>query len=155
MAVFASSNSKPARGSPAQGFTLLEVLVAFVILVVAMAAFMRLFSGGLGGIESSRRHAMASLIARSVLERIGVELPVTATEYSGDAGGEFVWRADLRPFDAARPVAAGGAALYVPYEVTVAVAWRDRPMVVLKTLRLAATSGATEAGSGKTAEPTP
>lgn len=142
-----ASSSRGPSGSAPRGFTLLEVLVAFAILVVALGAMMRVFAGGLGSLDASRHHAVAALVARSVIDRLGVEFPLTAGRLSGDAGGDYRWHAEVRPSDAARPVAAGGV-LYAPYEVTVAVAWRDRPLTDVTTLRFAATSDAADAGSG-------
>ena len=140
----ASSSRNPASGSAAGGFTLLEVLIAFAILVVCLGVLMRVFAGGLGSLDSSRHHATAVLVARSVMERIGIEFPLAAGRFSGDAGGEYRWQAEVRRSDIAEAVAAGGAD-YAPYDVTVAVAWRDRPLVSLKTLRLGATSDAANA----------
>jgi len=152
--VCASLNRNPAPASRVSGFTLLEVLVAFAILAISMAAFMHLFSGGLDRIDSSRRHAMASLIARSVLERVGPEFPLAAGEFAGDGGDGLVWRAAARPSDTVKPVSAGDAGLYVPYDVTVAVLWRDRPLVALETLRYALLPATANAGSGG-GEPAP
>lgn len=152
--MYASSSETRVSGWAPRGFTLLEVLVAFAILVVCLGALMRVFAGGLGSLDSSRRHATAILVARSVVERIGIEFPLAAGRLSGDAGGEYRWQAEVRRSDLSEAVAAGGA-LYAPYEVTVAVAWRDRPLVALKTLRLATTSDAANAAFGATEERVP
>ena len=143
LAVCALSNRRRPKGSEAQGFTLIEVLVAFAILAVSLAALMRVLTGGLGSLESAQRHATATLLARSVIERIGVEFPLAEGDFSGDAAGDFTWRAELRQTDAIKSVAGGNAVLYQPYEITVAVSWHKRPLLALHTLRFAARSDAT------------
>jgi hypothetical protein len=128
------------------------VLIAFAILAVSLAALVRVFSGGLSSLESARQHATAALVARSVVERIGVEFPLTGGHLSG-AAGDFLWRAELRRSDAVETVAAGEAVLYAPYDVTVAVAWRERPLVALRTLRFVALSDVAAGDRGVAAEP--
>ena len=59
------------------GYTLIEVLVAFMILALALTVLMRIFSGGLRNVSVSSDYAVATLIAESRLAATAVELDET------------------------------------------------------------------------------
>ena len=67
------SRSDAAR-TRAGGFSLLEVLVAFVILSLVATAVFRLFSGALGNASAADDYSRAVLVTESVLRSI-VPLP--------------------------------------------------------------------------------
>jgi type II secretory pathway pseudopilin PulG len=72
----------------AQGFSLLEVLVAFVVLALSLAVVMRIFAGGLDNIGSANRYTQALHLAQSLLDAQGRETPLTMGETSrGNLGG--------------------------------------------------------------------
>ena len=116
--------------SPQAGFTLLEVLIALVIVMVALGG---LLDGGVLGLRSahaSQKHEQAASLARSYLAEQSVALQ--PGERSGDAGDGFVWRVAIRPISAVRVVPLGappGLAAQAPvvtlYGVTVQVSWKD------------------------------
>ena len=58
------------------GFALLEVLIAFAILAVAMAAALQAFTGGIETTRRTEAESAALAAARSLMERIGPELPL-------------------------------------------------------------------------------
>ena len=120
------------------GFTLIEVLVAFAILVLVLTALLRVFSTGLDSIEVAERYASATMLARSVLDEVGIEIPLVADELAGDAGGGFTWNVQIAPSAVIAPIADTGS-LLVPYEVVVRVAWERGGSLTLTTLRLAST----------------
>jgi general secretion pathway protein I len=55
------------------GFSLLEVIVAFVILSMTLAAVMQIFSGGLRNAKTSQAYLAALRQAESRLARLGIE----------------------------------------------------------------------------------
>ncbi|MGE0357073.1 MAG: prepilin-type N-terminal cleavage/methylation domain-containing protein [Burkholderiales bacterium] len=57
----------PARPARAAGFTLLEVLAAFVLFAVALAVILQVFSGGLRDAQLADEYARATMIAQSRL----------------------------------------------------------------------------------------
>lgn len=70
-----------------QGFSLLEVLVAFVILALSLGVLMRVFSGGINSIAVSERYTHAVLLAESRLAAVGSEVALEEGETSGEITG--------------------------------------------------------------------
>jgi len=118
------------------GFTLIEVLVAFAILVLALTALLRVFSTGLDSIGIAERYASATMLARSVLDEIGAEIPLVADELSGDAGDGFTWNVQIARSAVIAPIVDTDSWL-VPYDVAVTVTWEGGRSLTLTTLRLA------------------
>lgn len=131
-----SANSGNARQGAQGGFTLLEVLVAFAILAVALTVLVRVFSGALNAIEIAQRHTTATMLARSVVEQIGIEIPLVGGVQSGVSGDGFTWTLRIARSTLLEPVV-DAQALQVPYEVEVSVAWNGSPLLALRTLRMA------------------
>ena len=62
------------------GFTLLEVLVAFVLMTVAVVVIAQSFSGGLRNLARTDSYGTAALIADSQLAQVGIVYPVETVE---------------------------------------------------------------------------
>jgi len=118
------------------GFTLIEVLVAFAILALVLTALLRVFSTGLDSIGVAERYASATMLARSVLDEIGAEIPLVADELSGDAGDGFTWNVEIARSAVIAPIVDAESWL-VPYDVAVTVTWEGGGSLTLTTLRLA------------------
>jgi general secretion pathway protein I len=119
-----------------RGFTLIEILVAMVILAIAGGALIQSFSLGLRGVEVAEQHETALAYARSYLDRIGNDLPLREGELLGDLGGGLQWRASIHayPLPAKRSRTQPTVRAYI---VEVAVSRDQTDVVSLKTLRLA------------------
>lgn len=107
------------------GFTLLEVLVAFVIAALALGALSQGAAGGLRSARVSGHYQEALSRARSRLAGLGTPAP---GEQGGDDGGGFSWQvrvASLATAARARegidPMRPGRAVLL---GVTVRISWR-------------------------------
>ena len=124
------------------GFTLIEVLVAFVLLSLALGAVIRAFSDSTRRIDSTAAWEIATQLAESRLATVGIETPLGPGEQEGRfADARFSWRQSVRaPADATSTTAP-----LVPYIVELTVSWEERGSprsLALTTLRLArATSG--------------
>jgi general secretion pathway protein I len=80
-----------------RGFTLLEVLIAFVIAALAIGA---LFGGTAGGLEATSvaaKYDEAISLARSHLAAIGRGEAIRRQETSGVEGEDFTWHIRIRP----------------------------------------------------------
>ena len=125
------------------GYTLIEVLVAFMILALALTVLMRIFSGGLRNVSVSSDYAVATLIAESRLAAAGIDMPLAPGEMSGTEGERFEWTVsvqDYEPWPGYRSAAKGVDA----YRVTVTVEWPhgdNTRRVGLSTIRLQTEGG--------------
>lgn len=86
---------RPARQA---GFTILEVLAAFVVLALTLGALMQVFSGGLREAQLADEYARAAQVAQSRLAAF------TAADRfdEGNSGGTddgFAWTLAVSPYD--------------------------------------------------------
>ncbi|MBY6242698.1 prepilin-type N-terminal cleavage/methylation domain-containing protein [Methylosinus sp. Sm6] len=88
------SRARAARG----GFTLIESLVAFVILTLAMGALMQGLGGGARNEARGDFLLRAARQGRSQIEALGVATPLAAGESSGRYADGLVWRLIVSPY---------------------------------------------------------
>jgi general secretion pathway protein I len=89
-----------ATGFRARGFSLLEVLVAFVILSLVATALFRLFSGSLANVGAAEDYSRALMVAESVLAETGAAQPLREGSWPGStADGRIAWQATVSPWD--------------------------------------------------------
>jgi len=92
-----------ARHSPqginrARGFSLLEILVAFTLLALAMGVLMQLFSRGVNGASLADRYARATMMAESKLATIGVEEEAREGDSHGTFDDDYRWQLSVKPY---------------------------------------------------------
>jgi general secretion pathway protein I len=125
--------SRPCIG----GFTLLEVLVAFVILLLAFAVLMRIFATGSRGLVATDDVNLAVAFAQADLAMVGVTEPLEAGERNGELAQGYRWERAIAPF----PTREEELSANVPslYQVTTRISWErnGRPRELsLTTLRI-------------------
>ena len=84
-----------------KGFSLLEILVAFAILALALGLLLRIFSGGVNTAITADGYTAAIQIAESLLARTGVETPLQEGEGAGMEGDRYFWRVSVSPYQSA------------------------------------------------------
>lgn len=121
-----------------RGFTLIEILVAFMILALSLTVIFRIFSGGLRNVALSEDYARAVLVAESQLSAIGVSEPLESGVTSGKWDARFRWERVVErylPWEEDKVLATP----LLAYRVTVNVDWeyagRDR-QITLRSVRL-------------------
>lgn len=83
-----------------RGFSLLEVLAAFVILALVVTALFGLFSGALGNASVADEYSRALLLAESRLAEAASALPLVETTERGDADeGRVRWETRVKAWD--------------------------------------------------------
>ncbi len=128
--------------SRARGFTLLELLVAFVILSVAVATLLHAFGQSLRNTALAEDYTLATLHAQSLLAQVGVEPPLTEGVYEGAFDPQFAWQVTIERYvdpEAPADIETLGFAVNL-YQVEVRVSWADGSQIrqiELQTLRLA------------------
>jgi general secretion pathway protein I len=126
------------------GFTLIEAIVAFAIAGLALAAFVKLASGGLAGTGAAAAYVEATRRAQSRLDTIGVIAPLSVGRSGGEDGDGFSWSATVSLVGAQRPPAGAGRTTGMALlEVAVTESWGasfGQRSVTLTTLRIAPAS---------------
>jgi prepilin-type N-terminal cleavage/methylation domain-containing protein len=79
------------------GFTILEVLVALVILITGLAAFYFVMGSGLLGGASAERSWRAARAADNLLVQLGHSIPIDEGSRQGQLPGDIHWRLRLEP----------------------------------------------------------
>lgn len=102
----------------ARGFTLIEVVVAFAILALALGALYEVFGGALKRGEASRQRELAALRAESLLSEFRGSGGTLPKERRGaDAG--FEWTITAKPY----PAELEERSAWTAERVTVEVRW--------------------------------
>lgn len=129
----------------ARGFSLIEVLVAFVILALVATALFRLFSASLNNVSAAEEYSRALLVAESQLEAAAGAQPLRENSERGvDNSGRVQWESRVAPYviaDVDPDLERASESLAMrPYRITVDVKFkggdgRDRTLS-LATVRL-------------------
>lgn len=83
--------NKPFRVSRQQGFSILEVLVAFVIMSLSLAALYQSVAGSLRSVDVAEHYVRATLLAKSLSARQSSVI-AEGMDLSGDTEDDFHWR---------------------------------------------------------------
>jgi general secretion pathway protein I len=105
-----------------RGFTLIEALVALMIMIAMVTMFYGSLSSALGISDHTARTEAALRVAQSRLAASGIETPFRVGLEEGQEGG-IRWRTDVRPYSPAgvtvQSIGLGAS------HVSVTVSWRD------------------------------
>jgi len=124
-----------------RGFTLVEIVVAFVMLAVVLVTSFEIFTGGMRRAGDLEDYSRALVLAQSKLAAVGTEEQIKEGQSQGDTeDGRFHWAVDVRRSEEGAP-AEGQVQNNNPYQlfhVDVRVAWagadtreRTRPLTTL------------------------
>jgi general secretion pathway protein I len=96
----AAHRSRPdSMRKPPRGFSLLEVLVAFVILSLVAVALFRLFSAALNNASAADDYSRAVLVAESALATAAAAQPLREATQSGAVDdGRIEWATRVEPY---------------------------------------------------------
>ncbi|MFW6027304.1 MAG: prepilin-type N-terminal cleavage/methylation domain-containing protein [bacterium] len=120
------------RSLGAGGFTLMEVLIAFAILAMALPALLHLGSTGLDGMDRAQRVTAAVDLAESLLAQAGQGAVLAPGTRSGESGGLYRWTLRIE-----REEDIGfEARLVEPYRITAEITAPRMRTVTLTTVRL-------------------
>jgi len=70
--------SSPAPARSNSGFTLLELLLAFVVFALSFATVLEILSGSMRNTVRARHYSEAALTAQSLMDQVGLEIPLEA-----------------------------------------------------------------------------
>ena len=116
-----SCNSRRVRG-----MTLIEVLVAFVILGMVMAVIMRINATSLRNHHLSKGYLLALRVAESQLEVMGLDTVSLSLSESGTESGGIRWEFSRQPYLTWGEQRLQGLAA-TPVEERISVSWDEPP----------------------------
>ena len=126
------------RTTRSSGFTLIEVLVAFAVLGLVLAALLQVFSAELKQYRVASAYATATGLAESKLSQFGISDPMAVGESRGRFNGEFRWQMRVEPYSGSDEAGNDEVSVRL-YHVFLKVAWGaadNERSVALETLRL-------------------
>ncbi|MCW8925798.1 MAG: prepilin-type N-terminal cleavage/methylation domain-containing protein [Xanthomonadales bacterium] len=111
----------------ARGFTLLEVMLAFVIFALSFAAVLEIMAGSIRGIGRANDETEVALIAQTLMDQVGIEIPLEESEFAGEEMDRYRWQLGIYLYGAndedvyvQELAAMSGIALY---QVTLDIEW--------------------------------
>jgi len=116
------------------GFTLLEVLVAFAILSLAVVAAIQGFAGGLRLLRLAGEHQQAILLADQKIR----EVVQPAEERQEEVEGAYKWERTITIVPTPDLSRTPATEMWHVYLITVKVSWGDKRSIELATLRSSA-----------------
>lgn len=119
-----------------RGFTLIEVLIAFTIAALALAALFQAFSTGMRSTEAAAARSVLLAEAENRLAGVGATIPLAPGVREGRSG-DRLWTVEIAPHVSATDE---GVAPFGPVLLEVLVTVRDGAGRVqrLRSLRIAA-----------------
>jgi general secretion pathway protein I len=118
-----------------RGYSLIEVIVAFALLALAMTLLLGSLSGAARQVRMADAQGRAALHAQSLLAVAGIDVPFTAGRRQGEwEQGRYRWTLDVSSYVEPRQVAPTSAL----WQLDLQVRWGEAPSDQLRwrTLRL-------------------
>ena len=82
----------PRRG---RGFTLLELLLAFVVFALSFSTVLEILSGSMRNTVRARHNSEAALTAQSLMDQVGLEMPLQIGYSANGESGEYAWELEI------------------------------------------------------------
>lgn len=86
------------RRSRTGGFTLLEVLLAFVVFALSFAIILEILSGSMRSTTRARTYSEAALLAQSLADMVGTDIPLQEGSMAGEAPGGYDWTLSISTY---------------------------------------------------------
>lgn len=113
------------RPDTQRGFTLIEVVVAFVLLSLVLATGFEIFTTGLARAGALDERSRALAVAQSQLDLAGMEQPLRVGETRGESEDRrFRWTTTVALSDEGADPSQPLQSMYALYRVGVRVDWR-------------------------------
>ena len=87
------------RSGSQQGFSLLEVIAAIMLLAIAFTALMKVAGASISLTHNAAEHSQAAMRARSLLDSAFVGEPITPGSSSGKFDQQYRWQLNVTPWN--------------------------------------------------------
>ena len=89
-------NGGYARGRrSSRGFTLLEVMLAFVVFALSFATVLEIMAGSMRSVRRASDDTQVALFAQSIMDLVGTEIPIEEGQFNGTGMDRYQWRLDI------------------------------------------------------------
>ena len=113
----------PSKRSAARGFSILEILIAFVVMALVVGSLLQLFGTSMRNVALSGEYSFAVQVAESRMEAVGTEIPVEKGSVTGlEEGTPYQWVVNMEPVELDEEQDDFSLSIQ-PYEVTVVISW--------------------------------
>ncbi|MEO8998392.1 MAG: prepilin-type N-terminal cleavage/methylation domain-containing protein [Rhodanobacter sp.] len=109
------------RPQSQQGFSLLEVIAAIMLLAIAFTALMKVAGASISLTHNAAEHSEAAMRARSLLDSAFVGEPIKPGSSSGKFDQHYRWQLNVTPWNSSGN-AEPGAPLHL-YQLDLEVLW--------------------------------
>ncbi len=116
----------PTAARRQRGFSLLEVLAAFVLFAVAFGGVLQLLAASMRNTRVSAEYTYAALWAQSKLDTVGVLEPLEERGDNGEFDDTYRWQLEVQRFEPVRETAMVDEVFSIDlYRVELIVSWGD------------------------------
>ncbi|MDP5293438.1 prepilin-type N-terminal cleavage/methylation domain-containing protein [Oceanimonas sp. CHS3-5] len=119
------------------GFTLLEVLVAFAVLTITLGVLLNIFSLAIRTTQTAQEQQKAVLLAESRLAELDAGYTLRPGVERGEFDDRFAWETRIEEYDSRALM--DNQTLLILYRLSVVVSWSENRRYELSTLRLVRT----------------
>jgi general secretion pathway protein I len=81
------------------GFTLLEVLLAFVVFALSFATVLEILAASMRSTTRAQTYSEAALLAQSLIDIVGIDIPLVESAVSGEAPGGYNWELIISTYE--------------------------------------------------------
>lgn len=109
-----------------KGFTLLEVLVAFIVFALVFSGILQILGQTMRNTARSEEMTEVGLWAQSVMDEVGIGSELEEGSESGTFADKYHWEMEIHPWDGAQdqdsPYGQNGLQLY---KIELIIRWGD------------------------------
>lgn len=91
-----------------RGFTLLEVMLAFVIFALSFATVLEIMAASMRSVGRASDDTEVALLAQSLMDLVGTEILIEDGEYSGTSMDRYNWEMGIALYDSSGETPNGG-----------------------------------------------
>lgn len=91
-------NGPASRTARQGGFTLLEVLLAFVVFALSFAVVLEILSSSMRSTVRARHYTEAALLAQTLIDQVGTEIYLEDGVFDGESPGGYRWTVSISTF---------------------------------------------------------